>query len=684
MKTRSCGLDTAWSWHSALLGHGLVVATQLAASCASGAFADHGPLAVLHFALVMGAVWWGVLLLVRSWSFVIQLHVTMIERSGLDAARKKLLAHVAAGVLSVGAMVAASYHFVLLRTKYGDRLGLTLLPTLLLIVLAPLMVRVFAQTQEKLCERLQRRPALARVAGSLVVVAAVLWWVRVTDAYSRVYQAAYVLSSVCLVALSCMGLRLVSRGSRERRGAGRWFISVPFVITSIAVGSLFLPPSEEVMYLLRRDGLTRIALFSVETLDLDGDGFGRQLGHYFGTDCDDDDPGIHPAAREILGNSRDDNCFFGDLEALPEELTPASSSGSEVAATRPVRPLNVLWVTVDSFRLEEEVASVFQAEETPCLASMSHSSRLFRNLRTCSSFTADSIRLMLSGTPHGYHQPARHDTIEYLRDRGYQTIHHSEAWQSTPTPGFVRSTRNGISGRLGFVDDLAISEVAAMIGDGIEEPFFLYMHLTDLHFPHRAVGRCSRGDALRTRYGCLLRKLDDNIRALRTALIETGLMQRTVVVIIGDHGELLGEHGLVGHANSLHDIAVRTPFMVLAPGVEPSISEAPLSCFDVMPTVLDAARIPAPDWFVGRSHLNAAPLRRRHVQWAMLDYKGLKLRSVVVDGFKAVLDIQTGGVVYYDLLEDPGELRPMITLPMQKQLALHAQLDAWLSLIGGR
>ena len=72
----------------------------------------------------------------------------------------------------------------------------------------------------------------------------------------------------------------------------------------------------------------------------------------------------------------------------------------------------------------------------------------------------------------------------------------------------------------------------------------------------------------------------------------------TVTVALSDHGESLGEHGLVGHHHGLHDLLIRVPAAVAYPGEIPAGSrvEAPVRGVDVLPTLLDYAGVAPAGW----------------------------------------------------------------------------------------
>ncbi len=96
-------------------------------------------------------------------------------------------------------------------------------------------------------------------------------------------------------------------------------------------------------------------------------------------------------------------------------------------------------------------------------------------------------------------------------------------------------------------------------------------------------------------YDGAIRYLDTQIDSLFRALDARGLLANTVVVLVGDHGEHFGEHGLIQHGNSLYLPLLHVPFVVWWPGHVPARRVGtPVSLRDVGATILDLAGVPNP------------------------------------------------------------------------------------------
>ena len=120
-------------------------------------------------------------------------------------------------------------------------------------------------------------------------------------------------------------------------------------------------------------------------------------------------------------------------------------------------------------------------------------------------------------------------------------------------------------------------------GDGA--PFFLWVHLFDAHAPQRLPDAYGRryGDS----YSGAIDFMDSQIGRLLDVLEQRGLLSTTAVIVVGDHGEALGDHGETEHGIFLYESVLHVPFIVRAPGVAAGRVPNLVSLVDVAPTVLD-------------------------------------------------------------------------------------------------
>jgi arylsulfatase A-like enzyme len=130
---------------------------------------------------------------------------------------------------------------------------------------------------------------------------------------------------------------------------------------------------------------------------------------------------------------------------------------------------------------------------------------------------------------------------------------------------------------------------------------------------HPTAALAAETAALRAEVCCLLRDayddgiawIDRTLDELLRELDRRGLLDETLVVVTADHGEMLGEHGLIGHGLGLHRPVVHVPLLVLGARGMPVpgglVIPRPVSVRDVPATVLDLLGDPEPGRFPGRS-----------------------------------------------------------------------------------
>jgi arylsulfatase len=146
-------------------------------------------------------------------------------------------------------------------------------------------------------------------------------------------------------------------------------------------------------------------------------------------------------------------------------------------------------------------------------------------------------------------------------------------------------------------------------------------------------------------YWGMVRFIDDQVKRLLETLEETGLLDDTLIVFTADHGEYLGEHGLIRKSNALYDCLVRVPLIVSWPSQVRAGERRPelVETVGVLPTILDLLDWPTPTGVQGQSF---APLLRGeggYVREAVFAEVGFEGQPV---GWGELRDIPTGPLDY--------------------------------------
>ena len=266
-----------------------------------------------------------------------------------------------------------------------------------------------------------------------------------------------------------------------------------------------------------------------------------------------------------------------------------------------------------------------------------------------------------------------------------------------------------------------------------EQDFFLFLHFWDAHIPyvpptpykerysHGTAGRIDPDitaklegrpsyplfkqnlydfldampnlDYIADLYDAEVAYLDFEIGRIFQHLEAEGLLEDTMVVLFGDHGENMTEHDAWFDHAGLYDSVTHVPLIMWAPGRIPAVeSSAMVTLTDVMPTILEAMDLPGADGIDGRSLF---PLMRGetagHRDAVMLSEATWQAaRGVRTPDWKYIRFLQTtiygrDGVELYDLADDPHEQVNVADRHPEVVAQLGDRLNHWVSAqLGGR
>lgn len=266
---------------------------------------------------------------------------------------------------------------------------------------------------------------------------------------------------------------------------------------------------------------------------------------------------------------------------------------------RQARP-SVVLITLDTTRADHLGCYGASPAHTPTLDSLAARGVRFSNAVTPVPITTPAHTSLLTGL-----NPARHG----VRDNGNQALgpavplvqeaFHAAGYATAAfVSAFVLERQFGLARGFDVYSDQLYNErlglrTARAVGRWIErcdpeQPFFLWVHFYDPHWPYRPVEPYRSLD-LPSPYAKEVAQVDGAVRQVLGHLRRRGMLKQTWVVAVGDHGEMLGEHGEPEHGVFLYEAALRVPLIVCPPGARPRASEAPVSLIDVAPTLLEAA-----------------------------------------------------------------------------------------------
>jgi len=262
------------------------------------------------------------------------------------------------------------------------------------------------------------------------------------------------------------------------------------------------------------------------------------------------------------------------------------------------------------------------------------------------------------------------------------------------------------------------------------EPFFLFVHYWDPHWPYQPLerhrhlfyqgnrtdpnnhsldaywehplGAIARDTWLRTSDGLItdaeyvvalydqeIRHLDDGVLELVKALDEMGLAEQTLVIFTGDHGESLTEHGIYFDHHGLYDSTLHVPCIARWPGHLPTGVRLPhmLQVSDIAPTLLEAVGLPIPATMEGHSFWKLLTGEEKvggHTRVISAESTWQAKWSLRTDRYKFIL-ARTPDLAghlpreLYDLVADPREERNLVNEQPGTASAMEAELEAWIA-----
>lgn len=355
-----------------------------------------------------------------------------------------------------------------------------------------------------------------------------------------------------------------------------------------------------------------------------------------------------------------------------------------MAQIRSKPALNVVLITIDTLRADHVGCYGYKRIKTPNIDGLSANGTRFERAFSVVPVTLPSHSSILTGTYpmlSGMHDfsgnklsPLQPTLASVLQQSGYET--------GAVVASAVLDSRFGLNHGFDFYYDHfdfnrldeanldqmerpgnAVADVALdWLAKHSQKKFFFWMHLYDPHFPYNPP-EPYRQEYASQPYDGEIAFADEQVGRILRFLNDKGIYQNTIIVLCGDHGESLGEHGEKTHGFFIYNATMHVPLLIRLPGNLASRTvDSPVSLVDVMPTILEAVGIEIPSQVQGRSLLSELRgddgdhgehtlygetfLPRIHFDWSEL--RGSEnTKYHFIDAPRPEL---------YDLTKDPGEL----------------------------
>ena len=341
---------------------------------------------------------------------------------------------------------------------------------------------------------------------------------------------------------------------------------------------------------------------------------------------------------------------------------------------------NVVLISIDTCRADHLSCYGFKRNTTPHIDAVAREGVLFQQALTPVPLTTPAHSSVFTGTyppTHGIHLnngvalAASNTTLaEVLRDAGFET--------GAFVSGFPLDPQFGLNQGFGTYDakftktsesspnysERSAEEVSrpalAWLDQHRGNPFFLFVHYFDAHVPYDPPEpyRSSYAD---DPYAGEIAYLDGWIGQVVDKLRQLDVYDNTLLIIMGDHGESLGDHGEASHGFFVYQATVRVPLIIRAPhGVTGRRLEGRVSLVDLMPTILDLAGLKTPERVQGTSLRSGLEGRQAREAARPLYCETLEATQFECSALHAVVSgpwkyIRAPRQELYDLSNDPAE-----------------------------
>ncbi len=425
-------------------------------------------------------------------------------------------------------------------------------------------------------------------------------------------------------------------------------------------------------------------------LDFDRDGYSSFIG---GGDCDDRRADINPGRGEIVGDGVDHNCIGGVLtqQGIADWKLEHSSLHQPPDASS--KRLNVIYVFIDALRADHLSAYGYARKTSPNLDKLAARSALFENAFTPAPNTFEALPKFTQGTYWDAHL------------EGWPEIMARNGYNALLFPRRISTLRRHVKG-MTIIDpakdgtfegsiNLAIDVLGSVPKD---RPFCAYLYSTDTHRPYRPHEEFHYGSSITDLYDGEISYLDFHLGRLFDWMEKSGRMDDTIVVIMADHGESLGERGVFKHSTLLYNEQARVPMIIYSPGLPARSIKDYVSTIDLGPTMLNAVGLDYPKECAG---VSLVPLMRgepfthppvygeqttqevspfvRPDQYVSPEQK--KYMIITQDGFKLIYNRDHYSLELFDLKTDPSEVRNLYDRMPEKAAELRNRLGRFIDVV---
>ncbi len=274
----------------------------------------------------------------------------------------------------------------------------------------------------------------------------------------------------------------------------------------------------------------------------------------------------------------------------------------------------------------------------------------------------------------------------FLRTPGLELFRHSPDWP--------QAERRGEGPESKVFESTPVAAFEDWLRRAPERPFLAYLNFQATHYPYVTSASTpplyqpseidfpttalsfpiEKIPLMENRFYNALHAVDSAVGQVVDALQAAGIWERTVLVVVSDHGEAFYEHGVPAHGTMLLEEQIRTAALLRLPGGAARVLSEPVSVLDLMPTVVRFLELPPHGNLQGRDDILDPGYSALGRPFPFTIQGITQEDALLLDDWKLLLPSDRREPALFDLVHDPGELTNLFATRPEKVAELNHDL----------
>jgi arylsulfatase A-like enzyme/Flp pilus assembly protein TadD len=400
----------------------------------------------------------------------------------------------------------------------------------------------------------------------------------------------------------------------------------------------------------------------------------------------------------LLGAMACQSSRKNEATEIPSGAQPSQAPAQPTSG--PIKPTNIVFITLDTVRADRLHCYGNAKIKTPTIDGLASSGVLFEKAVAQAPLTLPSHASMFTGTnPNVHHvrdtggfvlQPSSVTMATLLRQQGWNTAGFIGAVVLKRAFGLnqgfstyddrmpVGSGGEGMMRNAGVTVDHALAWLNSQPAQSTQ-PFFVWLHFYDAHQPYVPPPPEFQHQYPGDTYNAEIAYMDQQLGRFLAGVKKKTAGRNTLIVVLSDHGESLGDHGEFQHGVFLYDSTVRIAWVMAGPGIPAGVRVSQQArTIDLLPTILDLVGSHASAAVQGTSLVPAFSGKTVATNYS---YEETMYPRFIMN-WASLRGIHTADWMYvraprpelYDLKNDPAELHNVIDAHPKEYRELDQQL----------